>query len=680
MIFKYRSQLRNLFCSCFIFFLVYLMSCNSHNEDSDDKKQYSSLNDTVQYAGILSCKECHSDKYETFLHTGMGLSFDRATKSKSSAKFSDIAIISDTFKNLQYHPFWKNDSLVVLEFRLSGRDTLFKRAEHVDWIVGSGQHTNSHLMNVNGYVFQVPATFYTQKKKWDLPPGFEGGYNSRFSRKIGLECMTCHNAYPKMVQGSENKYSFVANGIDCERCHGPGSLHIREKKEGKIIDVKEEIDYSIVNPAKLPIDLQLDVCQRCHIQGNAILKEGKSFLDFKPGMHLKEVMDVYMPLYKGDDDSHIMASHAERLKMSKCFQESLRKAEEINAKQSSLRPYQNALTCITCHDPHVSVTVTRSSYFNSKCISCHQPANAQSGKSKIHQLPCKESMEVRALSNDNCISCHMPKGGATDIPHVITSDHYIRIPKTQAEVKRIKDFAGLICINNSTPDNRSKGEAFLSYFEKFSDNPSFLDSAKKYFVDNNVDSILRNFHSLVHWAFLKNDYKKVVSYAESKNHNLENLDKKSLMNEHAWTSYRIGESYAALGNNSKAVSYFENSTELAPFVTDFRNKLAGAQFDAGMIAEAKRNYEFILRENPKYSSAYVSLGFLLLSAEKNVQSALKMYDKALSLDPDNVQAFLNKAGAMLFLGREKDAKMYLKEVLKRDKSNEQAKRILSQLS
>jgi tetratricopeptide (TPR) repeat protein len=184
----------------------------------------------------------------------------------------------------------------------------------------------------------------------------------------------------------------------------------------------------------------------------------------------------------------------------------------------------------------------------------------------------------------------------------------------------------------------------------------------------------------VHWAFLKNDYKKVVSYAASNKNTLKNLDKKTVMNEHAWTSYRIGESYAALGNNTTAVSYFENSTELAPFVTDFRNKLAGAQFDAGMIAEAKNNYEFILRENPKYSSAYISLGFLFLSAEKDVQSAIKMYDRALSLDPDNVQAFLNKAGAMLFLGREKEAKMYLKEVLKRDKSNEQAKRILSQLS
>ena len=616
MIIKYTCQLRNFICTCFVFFLVYLMACNSPTEYVNDIKQYASLNDTVQYAGILACKECHSDKYETFIHTGMGLSFDHAKKSKSTAVFNDQVVVSDTFKNLQYHPFWKNDSLIVFEFRLSGKDTVFKRAENVDWIVGSGQHTNSHLMNVNGYVFQVPSTFYTQKQKWDLPPGFEGGYNSRFSRKIGLECMTCHNAYPKIVDGSENKYSFIGNGIDCERCHGPGSVHVREKKEGKIIDVKSKIDYSIVNPAKLPIDLQLDVCQRCHIQGNAVLKEGKSFLDFKPGMHLKDVMDVYMPKFKGDENSHIMASHAERLKMSKCFQESLKKSDDLNAKHASLRPYQNALTCVTCHDPHISVTVTRSSYFNSKCTSCHHNSDTKSGTTINQQIVCKESIEVRTLSNDNCISCHMPKGESTDIPHVISSDHYIRTPAAQLEVRKIKDFAGLVCINNSTPDNRSKGEAFLSYFEKFSENPAFLDSAKHYFVDQSVDSIIQNFHQLVHWAFLKNDFNRVVAYSESNKNALKNLNKRSVMNEHAWTSYRIGEAYSYLFNNTVAIKYFEKATELAPFIADFRNKLAGALFDVGRVAEAKKNYEFILHENPKYTSAYVSLGFLILSTEK----------------------------------------------------------------
>ena len=60
------------------------------------------------------------------------------------------------------------------------------------------------------------------------------------------------------------------------------------------------IDYSIVNPSKLPLDLQFDICQRCHLQGTAILHQGKSFTDFKPGEHLEEIMDVYLPRFEND--------------------------------------------------------------------------------------------------------------------------------------------------------------------------------------------------------------------------------------------------------------------------------------------------------------------------------------------------------------------------------------------
>lgn len=50
-----------------------------------------------------------------------------------------------------------------MEFRLAKGDTIHKRIESVAYIIGSGQHTNSHLININGYIYQAPITFYTQK-------------------------------------------------------------------------------------------------------------------------------------------------------------------------------------------------------------------------------------------------------------------------------------------------------------------------------------------------------------------------------------------------------------------------------------------------------------------------------------------------------------------------------------
>ena len=66
--------------------------------------------------------------------------------------------------------------------------------------------------------------------------------------------------YPNHVEGSVNKYHSVLEGIDCERCHGPGETHVTEKMSGVIVDTSKYIDYSIVNPKKLSNELQFDVC------------------------------------------------------------------------------------------------------------------------------------------------------------------------------------------------------------------------------------------------------------------------------------------------------------------------------------------------------------------------------------------------------------------------------------
>lgn len=673
-----------------IFSVLFLMlalfnfsSCTTRPGPPQTIQQYASLADSTQYSGIQTCRTCHEDKYQSFIRTGMGLSFDAASRKKTSANF-DHSVIYDRHKDLYYKPFFSGESICLEEYRLEERDTVYKRIEQISYIVGSGQHTNSHMMNVNGYVSQVPATFYTQKGKWDLPPGFENGYNTRFSRKIELECMSCHNAYPRIVLGSENKYESIPNGIDCERCHGPGGEHVRRMRAGEIADVGKEIDYSIVNPAKLPIDLQLDICQRCHVQGNAVLKEGKSFYDFRPGMKLSEVMDVYMPVFKGNDNEHIMASHAERMKLSPCFIQSLKKAEATNPNKSALFPYQNAMTCVTCHNPHISVKETTSGQFNDACKSCHQASQeglpdrqnevAKSG------LNCTMDLKSRQETNDNCVHCHMPKNGTIDIPHVTTTDHYIRRPVKAEEVKKIKEFVTLACITNPSADRISRGAAFLNYYEKFEPGSGFLlDSALHYFPDASAEDIRQNFKYLVRLAYLKGDYIRVMHYVERVNDVFGILSRKSYSNDDAWTSYRIGEAYVNDNNKDRAINFFQNAVDLAPYIPEFRNKLARAQFEMGRHEDARKNLEFIVKENPKYASAYVNLGFLILSVDHDFRRADSYYDVALTLDPDNEQAIYNKAGTLMYLNKTDQAIKMLMHLLKMNPGNEQASALLKSL-
>ena len=52
-------------------------------------------------------------------------------------------------------------------------------------------------------------------------------------RKIGYDCMFCHNGYPEIpvgheITGAEPVFSTnLPQGIDFQRCHGPGAEHIR---------------------------------------------------------------------------------------------------------------------------------------------------------------------------------------------------------------------------------------------------------------------------------------------------------------------------------------------------------------------------------------------------------------------------------------------------------------------
>ena len=117
----------------------------------EKKSKWLNVYGDVQYVGMQKCLQCHSDVHSTFKHTGMGQSWDVASHEKSSGKYWDHAYVYDKNKNFWYHPYWVGDSLYIKQFRLKGTDTIYKRIEKISYIVGSGQHTNSHIWEQNGF-------------------------------------------------------------------------------------------------------------------------------------------------------------------------------------------------------------------------------------------------------------------------------------------------------------------------------------------------------------------------------------------------------------------------------------------------------------------------------------------------------------------------------------------------
>jgi len=595
----------------------------------------------ASYVGMETCKSCHYGIYETFIQTGMGESWGLANKQKSAADFSPSkALVYDSVKDFYYKPFWDGDSLSILEFRLQGKDTVHKRLEKVSYIVGSGQHTNSHIIDINGYLHQAPITFYTQKGKWDLAPGFEKGMNSRFDRKIEMECISCHNGYPDFVEESLNKYSNIKLGIDCERCHGPGSLHVTDKQNGNIIDTAHATDYTIVNPGKLSIEQQNDLCQRCHLQGIAVVNDGKTFFDFMPSEKLSKTMNVFMPSYSGEEKNMIMASHVERMKMSDCF---------VNS---------GKMSCITCHNPHVSVKFTPQEQYLTACKSCHGAKDQ-----------CTEKLAIRNLKKDDCVICHMPKNGSIDIPHVAVTDHFIRRRPEVENKNEIIRFLGLKCYNNDHVDPRTMARGFLEFHERYEPDKSFIDSAISYLKKAGVDPEKDFDNDLIRAYFLLENYSKIVTlsgdYAASKIAD-------------AWTCYRIGEAFLQTGNTKRSIEFLQRAVALKPLSLDFQNKLGNAYLNANDLKNAEKTFQFILSENPKYASANSNLGYIAMQ-QNRLPLASMFLQKAVMLNPDHVQTLINLAVVYHQTGADQLIKPLLFHALKVEPGNAQVKAMLDDL-
>ena len=594
----------------------FLTGC-THGEG--ERETYLNHGDSAQYVGIATCRSCHTEQYDGFIHTGMGQSFGPATRTRSKADFKHAEIV-DSSTGLHYRLFWRHDSLVMLEYLLASdhngkTDTVHKLFRNIDYIVGSGQHTHSHLFRVGDRIYQAPMTYYAQENRWDLPPGFEGGGNSRFQRVIDAECMSCHNAMPQLVEGSVNRFERIGEGIDCERCHGPGSLHAQWRAQG-MGPAKGEPDPTIIQPARLPLDRQMDLCQRCHLQGLNVLQEGKAFTDFRPGMRLKDVFEVYLPEYSGGEGKLDMANHAARFQQSACV---LHKSND------------QAFNCISCHNPHLSVRYTRREQFNNVCKDCHTAADAWEQK--------------HAPGNLDCVECHMPRVRSEDILHVAIHDHRIQLPGGHGDPAQRK-LLGLYAVNNPAPSKARLLQAYLEYWEKFDKNPFFLDKAEALLGEVEDRSLHIKYH------FLRENYEQVLRSAEG-------LDEPD-----AWTSYMLGESAGRTGRDRLALLYWSRSVQLDPDRVEVGLKLINCYLRLEKWAEAEELGQRLREQFPSNGLVWNALGELALRQGQPAQ-ALDPLSMALHLEPLALEVWESHLNLAIALGDAKRRMYWAGRILER---------------
>ncbi len=376
------------------------------------------------YVNPKLCAACHHAQWETFRQTGMGRSFYRATPDTMAEHFLQGGSLYHKASDRYYEMIRRGDRFFVRRYQKNaapgnnGAESNLVEVS-IDYVMGSGNHARTYLHRTEqNRLVQLPVGWYPDASHAGRPgyfamsPGYDRADHLDFRRKIGYDCFFCHDAYPALPAGRDGTDADpiypaqLPEGIDCQRCHGPGSAHVDAAQRKR---PAEEVRQAIVNPARLSADRQLETCMACHLETTSfvlpasIQRYGRGTFSFRPGEPLEDFM-LHFDHAKGTghDDKFEIVSAAYRLRQSACFQSSA-----------------GALVCTTCHNPHRAPRGEAAiAQYNAACLKCHQQKLQPLVKSGRHP------------SQANCIACHMPKRRTEDVVHAAMTDHRIlrRLP------------------------------------------------------------------------------------------------------------------------------------------------------------------------------------------------------------------------------------------------------------
>jgi hypothetical protein len=281
-----------------------------------------------------------------------------------------------------------------------GRDEVVLSEYPVKYVTGSGRHSLTYVAEAEGFLVESPVTWYTSRQAWGMSPGYDKPNHSGFERAVGEGCLVCHAGQAEAIDGSLHRMRVTEVSIGCERCHGPGALHVQRHsgKTPSASDNSNSIDDTIVNPVHLSRELAEAICQQCHLRTSAtVVSRGRTLSDFRPGLPLQDFRQDYS--LEIPNKPMTVVGHVEQMHLSRCYQAT------------------NTFTCSTCHSPHGEPPADeRESYYKSICLNCHQP----------EQCHVDEARRAKESPQNDCVHCHMPSS-ATDIPHLAFTHHRVGI-------------------------------------------------------------------------------------------------------------------------------------------------------------------------------------------------------------------------------------------------------------
>ena len=623
-------------------------------------------------AGYISpetCAGCHGNIWETYRRTCMARSFYRPSSTNTVEDYTRNNTFYHKASDSYFTMLRRNGKYYQRRYQIDFNGKQVNVLEkQIDYILGSGNHARTYVHRTAGNkLIELPLAWYAEKGGyWAMNPGYDRPNHDGFRRTLSYDCMFCHNGYPEIPEGNDQPFAqpvfsgSLPEGIDCQRCHGPGRKHARLAKTGGA--KPEDIRNSIVNPSRLSAQLQMEVCMQCHLETtsfplpNSIRRYERGPFAYRPGEPLSSFMLFFdHAAGKGRDGKYEIVSSVYRLRRSACFLKS-----------------DGKLRCTTCHNPHdVPRGADAARHYTAICRQCHNSALDRLVASAKHP------------PSAGCPDCHMPKRRTEDVVHVAMTDHYIQRRKPAG------DLLAEIAERHETDANAYRGEVVLYYPEELPHTPEndlYLALAQVIEKSNLSAGIMRLTAAIERYSPKGAEYYLELAEAMRNNGQLaqalpfyeeavrrnptfvaglqklgtalrrsgryteaEEFLKRAASQapDNATTWHELGLTYRAQGKKPDAVAALEKAVALDPDMSEAYNNLGVIWFAGGEQARAEPAFRQAIRIQPDYADAHGNLGNLL-SATGDLAQARYHFEIALRLRPDDAATRYNYA---LVLGR-----------------------------
>lgn len=219
-------------------------------------------------------------------------------------------------------------------------------------------------------------------------------------RPTGPLCDGCHSV------GYDIRTKQVAEwNVGCERCHGPGSVHVAHPA----------VD-NILNPARMNYVAANDTCIQCHSQGRPLDNpvEGKYYdwpVGYRVGLKLANSWKLEDHLL-GKTDFYYFAdgtAHKNRMQGNDFVQSVM---------------YRRGISCFDCHDAHGTSNYAELREPAEKlCLECHGPGSPNGPRTATIEA---HTHHKEGTPGSRCVDCHMPSIEGEGVPGAYVHAHTFR--------------------------------------------------------------------------------------------------------------------------------------------------------------------------------------------------------------------------------------------------------------